>query len=260
MEQLLLEKPFTDPNELYTVTSSKEQDCFNVHNLETGKTYTVNPFKGFCSCESFKYQTNGGSCKHIEFLRNNERIKPLIEKYKEQRQQIESNNANNPNIQEYPETSHLLVGDHDGVGEQSPFAIMERRDENQIMEELIRSNVIKEYVYDFQQNGHRVTGLSYSGVIHVALKLGHIHTGEPIIQEMNEGYLAKVPATDMKRNVSTWGVSFQPQKMTLRDGREITDKFAIQKAVAKANRNAMRHLFPEKIVIGFLNKYREDKK
>lgn len=244
--ELTLEKPFTDPEERYTVTNSKEKNCFKVHNLETGKTYVVNPFTKTCTCPDFEYRTNNGTCKHIEFLRDNDRIKPLIEKY----------NANKPN------TSNIVISpppiEDGGEGEQSPFAIMERRDETQIMDEL-RGNIIKEYLYDFQQNGHRVTGLSYAGVVHVALKLGHIHTGEPIIQEMNGGYLAKVPATDMKRNVSTWGVSFQPQKMTLRDGREIPDKFAIVKCVAKANRNAIRHLIPEKIVIEFLNEYRKQK-
>lgn len=243
MEQLLIEKPFTDPDCKYTVLNSKEKNCFEVHNLVSGKTYIVNPFIKICDCADFQYRTNGGTCKHIEFLQTDKRIIPLLEKY---------NTVNSkPNTPSIPSPTN-----DDSEGEQSPFAIMERHDENQIMEEL-QGNVIKEYLYDFQQNGHRVTGLSYAGVVHVALKLGHIHTGEPIIQEMNGGYLAKVPATDMKRNVSTWGVSFQSQKMTLKDGREIPDKFAIQKVVAKASRNAMRHLFPEKIIISMIQEWQK---
>ena len=248
-----IEKPFTDRDEKYTVLNSKEKDCFEVHNLVSGKTYIVNPFKEICTCpdflDSYGSVNNGDkkTCKHIDFLSNDKRILPLIEKYDSVNSK--NNDSNSGLTSVVPE-----VVDQDNV----PYSLMERKDENQIMDELIRGNVIKEYVYDFKQNGREIVGLSYSGVVHVALSMGHIHTGEPVIQEMNGGYLAKVPATDIKKNVSTWGVSFQPKKMKLRDGSEIDDKFAIQKVVAKASRNAMRHLFPEKIVLELINSWRKN--
>jgi len=247
MEQLILEKPFTDSQERYTVTNSKEENCFKVHNLESGKTYVVNPFKKLCSCSDFEYRTRGGTCKHIEFLRDSKWIIPLIEKYNS------INVKNNVNLKDTPNPPNIPALE---VAEQMPYVLLERKDEKQILEEL-KGNVIKEYVYDFEQNGRQITGLSYAGVIHVALRMGHIHTGEPIIQEMNGGFIAKTQATDMKRNLSMWGVAFQPKTIQFRTGGKIEDQFAITKVVAKSTRNALRKLFDEKIVIEIINQYRK---
>jgi hypothetical protein len=256
MEQLLLEKPFTDPEERYTVTNSKEQNCFKVHNLESGKTYIVNPFAGFCDCQDFEYRTNGGTCKHIEFLQNNDRIKPLIEKYNSDSGRV-NQTVSNPRVHGHVhENKTGLTPVVPEIVGQMPYSLMERKDEDQILEEL-KGNVIKEYIYDFDQNGRRVTGLSYAGVTHVALRMGHIHTGEPIIQEMNGGFIAKTQATDMKRNLSMWGVAFQSKTLQFRDGGKIEDQFAITKVVAKSTRNALRKLFDEKIVIEMINQYRK---
>lgn len=250
IKEFEIESPFTDPEERYTVTNSKEEYCYRVHNLETGKTYTVNPYTGICDCMDFQYRTNGGSCKHIDFLRNNKRIKPFLEKY--------NNNFNNP----FPEknagphhTPEIVEQNHNNI---LPYSLMERKDEDQIIAEL-EGNIIKEYVYDFEQNGKKILGLSYSGVLHIALQMGHICTGEPIIQEMNGGYIAKVCATDTKRNVSTWGVSFQPKKMKLKNGNFVDDQFAITKVVAKSTRNAMRRLFDEKVILKLIEAYTKQK-
>jgi len=253
IEQLTLEKPFTDQKLKYTVLNSIEENCFEVHNLVNGKTYIVNPFEKICDCPDFTFRTRNGMCKHIKFLRSHDRIKPLIEKYEAQKNQTVT--------QENISISHLSnVGEGQGLPTEAqiPYVIMDRRDEDQILEEL-QGNVIKEYVYDFVQNGRQITGLSYAGVMHIAQRMGHIHTSEPIIQEMNGGYLAKVQATDVKKNLSIWGVAFQPKNIKLKDGREITDNFAVTKAVAKSTRNAVRKLFPEKYVIEMLKEYRKQK-
>jgi len=252
-EQLLLEKPFTDPSELYTVTNSKEQDCFNVHNLETGKTYTVNPFKGFCSCPDFEYRSNGGSCKHIEFLRNDKRILPLIKKYDSFNSvdpPKESNKPNNPNP---PNPTNSTTPE---IVEQLPYALMERKDEDQILQE-IKGNVLEEFVYSFPQGNRTITGLSYSGIKQVALKMGNIHCEEPILQENGSCWIGKVKAIDVQRNLEMWGVSTQAKFMELRDGRKIRDEFCIQKCVSKAERNALRKLMPEKILIEMIKEWQK---
>jgi len=214
-----------------------------VHNLVNKKTYITNPFEKICDCPDFLYRTKNGTCKHIEFLRSHDKIKPLLQKYETEKPPI--------SLQEMSHPSNSV-----GDSQEIPYVIMDRKDEEQILTEL-QGNVIEEYVYDFEQNGRRITGLSYAGVLHVAQMMGHIHTGEPVIQEMNGGYLAKVQATDVKRNVSIWGVAFQPKNKKLKDGRIIPDYYAITIAVGKGTRNALRKLIPEKYVIQMINEYRK---
>ncbi|GAG36431.1 unnamed protein product, partial [marine sediment metagenome] len=168
--ELTLEKPFTDPDEKYTVLNSNEQDCFEVHNLRSGKIYIVNPFKGVCDCPDFKFRSNGGSCKHVDFLQNNDTIKPLIKKY---------NSINNVNLKENTPSSSNAVPE---IVEQMPYSLMERKDEDQILAE-IKGNVLEEFVYSFPQGNRQITGLSYAGVKQIALKMGNIHCSEPILQE-----------------------------------------------------------------------------
>ena len=135
-----LEKPFTCLKHKYTVLNSNEDNCFEVHNLTNGKLYIVNPFMGICDCKDFEFRTNGGTCKHIEFLRESKLLKPLIKIWKEQHHDTPKLTRNNP---------ILAVGEPDGQGEQFPYTIMERKDENQILAEL-KGNVIEEFVYSFQ--------------------------------------------------------------------------------------------------------------
>jgi len=247
MEQLILEKPFTDLEERYTVTNSKEENCFKVHNLESGKTYIVNPFIGTCSCPDFEYRTNGGTCKHIEFLRDSKWIIPLIEKYESTRActQDHRSRADAPHTSVVPE-----------VVEQMPYSLMERKDENQILAE-IKGNVLEEFVYSFPQGNRQITGLSYAGVKQIALKMGNIHCSEPILEENNGIWICKVKAIDVQRNLEMWGVSTQSKFMELRDGRKIKDDFCLQKCVSKAERNALRKLMPEKIIIEMLKEWQK---
>ena len=257
MEQLTIEKPFTDPDEKYTVLNSNEENCFELHNLRSGKTYIVNPFTKICDCPDFQYRTNGGSCKHVDFLENNDRIKPLIEKY---------NSLNSPNIstitrvgiQENQTEQHPII-ENDNVGEQQiPYTIMERKDENQILQE-IKGNVLEEFVYSFPQGNRTITGLSYAGVKQIALEMGSLHISEPILQENNGTWICKVKAIDKRRDLEVWGVSQQPKFMELRNGNKTRDDFCIQKCVSKAERNALRKLMPEKILIEMIKEWQSKK-
>jgi hypothetical protein len=243
MNQLTLEKPFTDPEERYTVTNSKEPNCLKIHNLETGKTYVVNPFIGTCTCPDFEYRTNNGSCKHVDFLQNNDRIKPLIEQYKSTHISVQRETIPSPSVPE--------------VVEQMPYSLMERKDEDQILQE-IKGNVIEEFVYSFPQGNKQITGLSYSGVKQIALKMGNIHCAEPILQENGSCWIGKVKAIDVQRNLEMWGVSMQPKFMELRNGAKVKDDFCIQKCVSKAERNALRKLMPEKIIIEMVKEWQKN--
>jgi len=252
MEQLTIEKPFTDPDCKYTVLNSKEKNCFDVHNLVTGQIYTVNPFVKTCTCPDFSApygRVNNGdkkTCKHIDFLQNNDRIKPLIKKY---------DSINNVNLKEnIPSPPSANVPE---IVEQLPYSLMERKDENQILQE-IKGDVIEEFVYSFPQGNRQITGLSYAGVKQIALKMGNIHCSEPILQENGSCWISKVKAIDVQRNLEMWGVSVQPKFMELRDNRKIKDDFCIQKCVSKAERNALRKLMPEKIIISMIREWQKN--
>lgn len=251
MESILkLEKPFTDPEERYTVTNSKEENCFKVHNLESGKTYIVNPFVGVCDCKDFEYRTNNGSCKHIDFLRSNSRIKPFIESYNKQKL-LEDDASKKPGLTSVvPE-----VVEQDNM----PYSLMERKDEDQILQE-IKGNVLEEFVYSFPQGNRQIIGLSYAGVKQIALKMGNIHCEEPILQENGSCWISKVKAIDIQRNLEMWGVSMQPKFMELRNGQKLRDDFCIQKCVSKAERNALRKLMPEKIIIEMIKEWQKKNK
>jgi len=54
-----------------------------------------------------------------------------------------------------------------------------------------------------------------------------------------------------------WGVSVQPKFMELRSGQKIRDEFCIQKCVSKAERNALRKLMPEKIIIEMIKEWQK---
>lgn len=239
-----IEKPFTDPNEKYTVTNSKETNCFKLHNLESGKTYIVNPFQKICDCPDFQYRADGGSCKHIDFLRDNKNIKPFIKEYQEKKQNTRVRHAENINVPEVVERDNM------------PYSLMERKDEDQILSE-IKGNVLQEFVYSFPQGNRKITGLSYAGVKQIALEMGSLHVCEPILLENDGNWIAKVKAIDVHRNLEMWGVSSQPKKMTYKNGVEVDDDFCIQKAVSKAERNALRKLMPERIIIEMVKEWQQ---
>ena len=210
-----------------------------------GTIYTVNIDFETCSCEDYKYRTQKGVCKHILYLK--EYLKGFMGDDMKEKQ-----NEKHDIIQEADENT-IEVFD-----QQNSYIILERRDETQILEEF-KGNVIEEYVYDFDVGGRHVTGLSYAGVKAIALKMGGIHVDEPILVDYGSYWLCKVKAKDMQRDMEMWGVATQPKKIQLRNGNEINDDFCIQKVVSKAERNALRKLFPETLVIEMINEWRRNK-
>ena len=242
--QLTLETPIiVDIQGIKYAISELEPCWYKVLNIKTEMSYNVNPFDQVCNCPDFAYRTNGGTCKHIESLRELPELKPLIVSYDKQQQiriknikQVNQNDDNQETVQQ--------------------FQLMERKDEEQILQE-IKGNVLSEFVYSFVTNGREITGLSYAGVKQIALKMGNIHCAEPILQENNGMWICKVKAVDVQRNLEMWGVSTQPKFMEFRDGRKARDDFCLQKCVSKAERNALRKLMPEKIIVEMLKEWKK---
>ncbi len=134
---------------------------------------------------------------------------------------------------------------------QDPFLMMERLDEEQILDE-IKGRAIDTLVYEIRQGGQVVTGLSLSGVREVArmmnannrAKIG-VTDKEPIVIETDEHIEVRIYAQDVMNGGGWWGIKRQPKKYIDRDGNEKPNPFAYEQALAKAQRNAVRGLIPE---------------
>jgi len=132
--------------------------------------------------------------------------------------------------------------------EKSEFEAMDALDEQQIVSEL-KGHIIDQYFYEFQQGGRQVVGISYSGIKEVARKLsdqGHpISVEELQTVEKNEEWIVTAVAVDLKTKEKRWGASQCSKLMQLKDGSEKPNPFALQTAMSKAQRNAIRNFIPE---------------
>jgi hypothetical protein len=137
------------------------------------------------------------------------------------------------------------------------FREMEKRDEEQIIQEM-RGQYIEEFVYQFKIGGRTVTGISWAGIKEVAYKFGGIQVELVELKETENAYTVIVKAFDEKNNASRLGVSMQPKKMKLQSGEVVDDEFALQKAVSKAQRNAIRPLIPETMLKIYIEKFLEE--
>lgn len=136
---------------------------------------------------------------------------------------------------------------------------IERRDDQQILAAL-GGELIEEYIYSFRDGrGHRQVGLSWAGVREMAQMRGNIGIDDnPDISEADDHFRVVVKATDYLRNVSVLAGCHQPKKMRVKvldnQGKEtgeyalVDDDFAFQKALSKAQRNAIKNLMPETVI------------
>lgn len=139
--------------------------------------------------------------------------------------------------------------------EQEPYILMDKRDDEQIISE-IQGRVLDEYVYSFPGHHGEVVGLSWAGVKEVARRMGNISIEEIKITETEDTYRVLAKAKDTVRGITMYGVSEVSKTMTLRDGRVVPDTFALQKAVSKAQRNAIRALIPETVIKTMIDEFR----
>ena len=129
--------------------------------------------------------------------------------------------------------------------ELSPYV---ERDEALIIADL-EDRYIEEFVYSFQQGGKTVTGLSWKGVQEAAREMGGIQVPmEKVkIDETETHVHVIVEAIDSNRDASRLGSASQPKQMTVK-GKQVDDPFAYQKAISKAQRNAMMQLIPQTVI------------
>ncbi len=131
------------------------------------------------------------------------------------------------------------------------FEQFDRADEDQIVAELM-GGVVEEYAYQFKQGGATVTGLSLAGVMNVAQNMGGITCdGPPRWEITDDEYYCEIAAVDHHRGLKLWGNAAQARRYA----NGSVDTFARQKALSKAQRNAVRKVIPETIATKMLEAF-----
>lgn len=176
--------------------------------------------------------------------------------------------------EEYKPGAHELVVTDLG-DEQQVFVVLDRHDEQQIIEEFQR-RALRVMLYDIPAkggSGKRAIDLSYAGVneavrlmnatgkcrIHIDRDVLHL---AEVTEDLGKGperfVVATVYAVDDVTGYGQFGTSTEPTHMRLRDGTTKWDVFARTKAINKAQRNALRTTVPERMRQTLIAQYRGD--
>jgi len=131
-------------------------------------------------------------------------------------------------------------------GETGAYELMERRDDEQILAEL-QGRFLDEYVYEINQDGHAVTGLSWIGTKEASREYGGIQVPLEklkIVEENEKSITLAVEARDVFTGTSRIGVKRQQKMLRRRDGSVMENPFYFEQAVSKAQRNAINAVIP----------------
>lgn len=133
-------------------------------------------------------------------------------------------------------------------------AIVEKTDDA-LVEAEMRGEVLTQFVYKFPQGGREVVGLTYAGIREIAKTVGRIEMESCDIIDGAESYIVKCRAKLLDTGVAMFGVAEQAKFMDLKSGQKRRDETALQKAVSKSQRNALRALIPEVQAITLLKRW-----
>lgn len=139
--------------------------------------------------------------------------------------------------------------------------------DDDIIEREMTGEVLPFFVYRFKQEGGEVVGLTVKGVNEVVRRLNRNPKSgskirinpqylvkEEVEREGEKGIEVSVYAEDLVSGNSAWGVKFEPYMATKRDGGRYKNKFATEKALSKAERNAKRKLISEMVAVKIIDK------
>jgi hypothetical protein len=124
----------------------------------------------------------------------------------------------------------------------------EGRDEASIVAE-VRGQAVDKLFHEMNIRGQQQIQISWPGVKWIALKQGHLTVESVQLSETDEKYRAIAWANDKLRGVRMAGAAEQSKFMTLKDGSKVPDEFALPKVVSKSQRNALRALIPETLIV-----------
>lgn len=138
---------------------------------------------------------------------------------------------------------------------------MDLADERQIMDEL-QGRALDVMLYSFPQDGKTATGFSWKGAREAVRTLnarGYTKIRmkpeiEPKIEEFvdednDDAYRVTVYAEDTRNGGGAWGIASAKKKPPRKNNKPaVPDKFAVTKALSKAQRNAFETLIPLELV------------
>jgi hypothetical protein len=146
--------------------------------------------------------------------------------------------------------------------------VLDKHDEDQVLSQ-IEERMDKVLMYDFEKGGSRLVDLSVNGVFECVRLLnatGHARiriakgTLTVDVEPGEDGleYVATVAAEDEVSGLLLYASAAEPKHMKLRGGKTKPDPFARQKAISKAQRNALKRHIPERLRQGMLALHRGD--
>lgn len=148
------------------------------------------------------------------------------------------------------------------IDPQIRFAVASEWADDELIEKEVMGDVLPTFIYKFENDGKVVTGLTVRGVNEVVRRLGmkknsgskiHLNPNhllkEEVEREGEKGIEVSVFAEDLVTGNSAWGVKFEPYFKVGRDKKRYANKFAVEKALSKAERNAKRKLISEGLAV-----------
>ena len=149
----------------------------------------------------------------------------------------------------------------DVVKKEDVMETFDKLDESQAIAEL-KGNFLQEYVYSFKDKGVVVTGLSLIGVRETSREMNKrklarigISDKEPVVIETDDYIEVRTYAKDELNGGGYWGIKRQPKTIYKKGGGTAVNRFTIEQALAKAQRNAIRGLIPEPFVKEMIKAY-----
>ena len=144
------------------------------------------------------------------------------------------------------------------------FYVASEQADDEIIEKEILGQVLPTFIYQFpdKTTGKMIKGLSLNGVRETVRRINRssksgskirISPEHPVInrdveQNGQKGVEVMVYAEDLQTGSGQWGMKFEPYMKVGRNG-AYPNKFALEVALSKAQRNAMRALIPEKLAV-----------
>ena len=146
--------------------------------------------------------------------------------------------------------------DENAIVPRSEFNEMDTRDEAQILLNL-KGGFLEEFVYEFYVEGKKTTGISWSGIKEIAYRIGEIETELVKYEETETHHTFMIKAIN-KGIGSRLGIYSQPKIFTSGKRKGQINDFALQTALSKAQRNAIRGVIPEATIKTYIEMFKNE--
>lgn len=162
------------------------------------------------------------------------------------------------------------------IGKDAKFFVAAELADDRIIEKEVLGQATKVMVYKYENKaGEIISGLSYNGVREAVRLINRMKNSGHVIQISDrppiidrsvtmygaEGVEVQVYAVDLQGGGGSWGIKFEPWQRPIHDGKGGTafNRFALEMALSKAQRNAMFNLLPVELIEKMIEKLSKEK-